>query len=661
MAWKEVFHSSILPILSLLIRFSSCLSLHRFPKTSAKSNDCFHGFTLPLSMSNLQALLQEIDQLLESPSDTSKPSHTTEGDQRADTTVEEDELLASLTRYFGYTSFRDKQREIIEAILKGSNVLAAFPTGYGKSLCYQLPALMLPGLTVVVSPLISLMKDQVDGLKQRGVHEVAQINSSLRLDEYQWEFGRLTRGEVKLLYIAPERLRSHRFLDLLDSLSISLFAIDEAHCISQWGHDFRPAYLGLRDAIQALHPHTIALFTATATPEVQEDIFSALGIDGESCRKFSRSVERPNLKFSVYESADDAAKYEYLETCLQLLEGNGIIYAGRRAETEKIARRLRTRGYQADFYHAGLSTTERKQVQDRFFDDGQNGLDLVVATNAFGMGIDKPNIRYVIHWTMTGTLEAYYQEAGRAGRDEKPSHCVLLYCPDDRELHEWFIDQESALNKRHLLRFLELLETLSSVGHFRMATAEELQWLSGFKEAKIRVGISYLEKLGFLRRRYNVPSKLNVRMNPSGGRAPDSTDDSQRLLLQHLRRKSPIHVLDFCREFSLPPDRLMEQLIDLQNDGYLTYWGTEDLLLIELFQDSDLLAAISADEMKFTDYLERKYRQIDQVERYAREKECRGRLVRDYFGEPVEANYRCGSCDLCDPSIRLVENEPPQP
>jgi ATP-dependent DNA helicase RecQ len=359
-------------------------------------------------MSNLQALLQEIDQLLESPSDTSKPSHTTEGDQRADTTVEEDELLASLTRYFGYTSFRDKQREIIEAILKGSNVLAAFPTGYGKSLCYQLPALMLPGLTVVVSPLISLMKDQVDGLKQRGVHEVAQINSSLRLDEYQWEFGRLTRGEVKLLYIAPERLRSHRFLDLLDSLSISLFAIDEAHCISQWGHDFRPAYLGLRDAIQALHPHTIALFTATATPEVQEDIFSALGIDGESCRKFSRSVERPNLKFSVYESADDTAKFEYLETCLQLLEGNGIIYAGRRAETEKIARRLRTRGYQADFYHAGLSTTERKQVQDRFFDDGQNGLDLVVATNAFGMGIDKPNIRYVIHWTMTGTLEAYY-------------------------------------------------------------------------------------------------------------------------------------------------------------------------------------------------------------------------------------------------------------
>ena len=411
-------------------------------------------------MSNYQTLLQEIDQLLESPPDIPEPYSTTKADQPADAAINEDELLASLTRYFGHAGFRENQREIIEAILNGDTVLAAFPTGYGKSLCYQLPALMLPGLTVVVSPLISLMKDQVDGLKQSGVQDVALINSSLRLDEYQWEFGRLTRGEVKLLYIAPERLRSRRFLDLLDSLSISLFVIDEAHCISQWGHDFRPAYLGLRDAIQALHPSAIALFTATATPEVRDDIFNALGIDGETCRQFSRSVQRSNLKFSVYEASDDAKKYEFLEACLRQLEGNGIIYAGRRGETEKIARRLRTRGYQADFYHAGLSTTERKQVQDRFFSDGQDGVDLVVATNAFGMGIDKPNIRYVIHWTMTGTLEAYYQEAGRAGRDEKPSHCVLLYCPDDRELHEWFIDQEGALKKRDLVKFLEILETL---------------------------------------------------------------------------------------------------------------------------------------------------------------------------------------------------------
>ena len=606
-------------------------------------------------MRNFQALLQEIDQLLESPLNTPKPSPNPEGDRSADAAIEGDELLASLTRHFGHATFRANQREIIEAILKGENVLAAFPTGYGKSLCYQLPALMLPGLTVVVSPLISLMKDQVDGLNQRGIQDVALINSSLRLDEYQWEFGRLTRGEIKLLYIAPERLRSRRFLDLLDSLSISLFIIDEAHCISQWGHDFRPAYLGLRDAIQALHPRTIALFTATATPEVRQDIFNALGIDGDSCRKFSRSVQRSNLKFSVYEAADDTKKYEYLEACLRGLEGNGIIYAGRRGETERIARHLKRRGHLADFYHAGLSAIERKSVQDRFFNDGPDGGDLVVATNAFGMGIDKPNIRYVIHWTMTGTLEAYYQEAGRAGRDENPSHCVLLYCPDDRELHEWFVNQENVLNKRDLAKLLEILETLPAVGNFRMGTAEELGWLSGFKEAKIRVGISYLEKLGFLRRRYNVPSILNVRLSSSNNRATNPVNEAQRTLLQQLRRKSPIHFLEFCREFNLLPHHLMEQLIDSQNDGYLRYWGTEDLLLIELFKDSDLLVATSADELGFADYKERRYRQIDQVERYAREKECRGRLVRDYFGEPVEADYRCGSCDLCDSSVRLVE------
>ena len=606
-------------------------------------------------MRNFQALLQEIDQLLESPANTPKPSSTPDGERPADAAIEEDKLLALLTRYFGHTTFRANQREIIEAILKEEDVLAAFPTGYGKSLCYQLPALMLPGLTVVVSPLISLMKDQVDGLNQRGIQDVTLINSSLRLDEYQWEFGRLTRGEIKLLYIAPERLRSRRFLDLLDSLSVSLFVIDEAHCISQWGHDFRPEYLALRDAIQALHPRTIALFTATATPEVREDIFNALGMDGERCQTFSRSVQRSNLKFSVYEVPDDSKKYEYLEACLRRLEGNGIIYAGRRAETEKIARRLRTRGHQSDFYHAGLSATERKGVQDRFFNDGPDGVDLVVATNAFGMGIDKPNIRYVMHWTMTGTLEGYCQEAGRAGRDEKPAHCVLFYCPDDRGLHEWFVNQENVMNKRDLSKLLEILETLPAVDHFRMGTAEELGWLSGFKEAKIRVGISYLEKLGYLRRLNNVPSSLNVRLSSSNHRISNPADDSQRALLQQLKRRSPIRFLEFCREFSQSPHRLMEQLIDFQSDGYLRYWGAEDLLLVELFKDSDLLAATSEDELGFTDYKERRFRQIDQVQRYAREKECRGRLVRNYFGEPIAADYRCGSCDLCDPNIRLVE------
>lgn len=611
-------------------------------------------------MKNLQTLLQDIDQLLDSSVEPPKPTQDSERIQESpepieeiSTDVETDTLLATLRENFGHADFRENQREIAQAILDGENLLAAFPTGYGKSLCYQLPALMLPGITVVVSPLISLMKDQVDGLREQGIHSVALINSSLSIEEYQWELERLKRHEIKLLYIAPERFRSRRFLDQLDSASISLFVIDEAHCISQWGHDFRPAYLALREAIRSLHPRSIALFTATATPEVRKDILGELEI--EPCRIFSRSIERPNLKFSVHEVSDPDEKYEVLIACLEEnehrppLQGDGIVYAGRRRETEEIADYLKSHGYRADYYHAGRTDIERKRVQERFFDDGPDGLNLVVATNAFGMGIDKSNIRYIIHWTMTGTLEDYYQQAGRAGRDGETAYCVMLYCPDDRDLHEWFID-ESAPNKLDLLKLLKLIETFPAVEGFHMIAEDELEWLGDFKETKIRVGLSYLERLGFLRRQYNVASKLSVRL----GRT-QPTDESQRAFLRQLSARSPVPVLDFCREFSLRPDRFMEQLIDLQSDGHLRYWGSEDLMLIELLQDSNLFANISEDQMGFEDYLRSKRQQIDYVIRYALTDGCRGRFVRQYFGEPVEADYRCGSCEQCDQSYRLVE------
>ena len=596
-------------------------------------------------MKDLQALLQNVDELLNTPGEAHPVSNNTQDEGT-------NELLAALQKYFGYADFRDGQREAIEKILSGENILAAFPTGYGKSLCYQLPALMLPGITVIVSPLISLMKDQVDALHEQRIYGVALLNSSLSWEEYRAELDRLERGEIKLLYVAPERLRSRRFLNLLNSHQISLFVIDEAHCISQWGHDFRPSYLALRDAIRELHPSSIALFTATATPDVREDILDHLEI--QPPQTFTRGIERPNLKFSVCEASGDAEKYPLLDAHLQHLAGKGIVYAGRRRETEEIASYLKKRGYRADFYHAGRADVERKRVQDRFFDDGPDGLDLVAATNAFGMGIDKSDIRYIIHWTMTGTLEQYYQEAGRAGRDGDPAHCVLFYCPDDRKLHEYFI-KESAPNKPDLLKLLKLIETFPSVGSFRMFAQEELEWLSGFNEGKIRVGISHLEKLGFLRRLYNVPSKLSVRTpsSKSNGTA-EIVDESQEILLSHLRSRSELHVLDFCRERDLRPDRLMEQLIDLQSEGYLRYWGTEDLVLIELTEDSDLFASMSADQMGFEDYLLIKNRQIDQIVLYALAEACRGQLVREYFGETVEADYRCGSCDLCDPSLRLV-------
>ncbi len=600
-------------------------------------------------MKDLKALLQNVDELLNTPGEVPAAIPvSTEGTQDEAT----DELLAALQRYFGYPDFRDGQREVVEKILNGENTLASFPTGYGKSLCYQLPALMLPGVTVVVSPLISLMKDQVDALHEQKIYSVALLNSSLSWEEYSTELERLRRGDIKLLYIAPERFRSRRFLNLLDSHRISLFVIDEAHCISQWGHDFRPSYLALRDAISKLHPNSIALFTATATPDVRKDIIEQLEIQPPETS--IRGIERSNLKFSVCEVSTDAEKYPLLDTHLQQLTGKGIVYAGRRRETEEIARYLQKRGHRVDFYHAGREDFERKRVQDRFFNDGPDGLDLVVATNAFGMGIDKSNIRYIIHWTMTGTLEQYYQEAGRAGRDGEIAHCILFYCSEDRNLHEYFIN-DSAPNKPDLLKLLQIIETFPSVANFRMFEAEELEWLSGFNEGKIRVGLSHLEKLGFLRRSYNVSSKLSVRTPPVNySDTAETVDESPRTLLNHLRSRSELHIIDFCREMDLRPDRLMEQLVDLQSEGYLRYWGAENLTLIELLEDSDLFASISADQMGFEDYLRSKNRQIDQIIFYALAEECRGRLVREYFGEKVKEDARCGSCDLCDPSLRLV-------
>ena len=596
-------------------------------------------------MKDLQALLQNVDNLLNTQGEA-RPASTDDTQDEAT-----DELLAALQKYFGYADFRDGQREVVEKILNGENILAAFPTGYGKSLCYQLPALMLPGVTVIVSPLISLMKDQVDALREQKIYAVALLNSSLSWEEYRAELDRLERGEIRLLYIAPERFRSRRFLNLLNSHQISLFVIDEAHCISQWGHDFRPSYLALRDAIRELHPSSIALFTATATPDVRKDILDHLEI--QPPQTFTRGIERPNLKFSVCEVSMEVEKYSLLDEYLQQPRGKGIVYAGRRRETEEIALYLKKRGHRVDFYHAGRTDVERKRVQDRFFDDSPEGLDLVVATNAFGMGIDKSDIRYIIHWTMTGTLEQYYQEAGRAGRDGETAHCILFYCPDDRKLHEWFV-KESAPNKPDLLKLLKLIETFPSVGSFRMFAAEDLED-NNFNADKIRVGISHLEKHGFLRRLYNVPSKLSVRARPlESSLTEEIADESQKILLRHLRSRSELNVLDFCRRLNLRPDQLMEQLIDLQSAGYLRYWGTEDLVLIELLEDSDLFASMSADQMGFEDYLLSKNRQIDQIVFYALAEGCRGRLVREYFGETIEADYRCESCDRCDPSLQLV-------
>ncbi len=340
--------------------------------------------------------------------------------------------LQALQR-FGFSAFRPPQGEVVESVLSGRDVVVVMPTGGGKSLCYQLPALLLPGVTVVVSPLIALMKDQVDSLRRKGI-EAAFINSSQTGDEQRACLAALRRGALKLVYVAPERFRARSFTEALGQCAVSLLAVDEAHCLSQWGHDFRPDYLRLGQARELLgRPPCIAL-TATATPEVREDIIRGLGLSQP--RRYVSGFGRENLAFRVRHVASEDMKYARILDLVQEHE-TGIIYCATRKSVENVARELRGMRVGHVLYHGGMDEGERERAQDAFM---TRKVNLAVATNAFGMGIDRPDIRFVCHFEMPGSVEAYYQESGRAGRDGQPAVCELLFNLADRRIQDFFIE-----------------------------------------------------------------------------------------------------------------------------------------------------------------------------------------------------------------------------
>jgi ATP-dependent DNA helicase RecQ len=337
-------------------------------------------------------------------------------------TIEDDPLASCLQAVFGYRTFRQGQREVIDQAFLGQDTLVIMPTGGGKSLCYQLPALLMPGLTIVVSPLISLMKDQVDSLKQMGV-AAGYLNSSQSREESLTIFQQMQRGELKLLYVSPERLLMSSFIDRIQHLSISLFAIDEAHCISQWGHDFRPEYASLGQLRQYFPLVPMMALTATADQATRLDICQRLGINPYV---LLTSFDRPNIRYTVAEKLNAVNQ---LRQFIQAQNGNsGIIYCGSRRRVDEVAERLRLQGYKADGYHAGKTQEERVDIQERFLKDQ---LEIVVATVAFGMGINKSNVRFVVHYDIPKSVEAYYQETGRAGRDGLDAEALMLFDPAD--------------------------------------------------------------------------------------------------------------------------------------------------------------------------------------------------------------------------------------
>ncbi len=344
-----------------------------------------------------------------------------------------------LKRCFGYEQFREGQLELIEAIKKGQDALAIMPTGAGKSMCFQIPALLMDGTALVISPLISLMKDQVRALNQSGVH-AAFLNSSLTAGQYQKALGLARQGRYKIIYVAPERLETQGFLSFaLDpQVKISLLAVDEAHCVSQWGQDFRPSYLKILDFLEKLpYRPAVGAYTATATPDVRDDILKILKL--QNPKIVTTGFDRKNLFFSVEKPAD---KYQALLSFLRKKEAqapgaSGIVYCLTRKKVEEICFQLREEGFSVTRYHAGLSDEERRQNQEDFIYDRRQ---IMVATNAFGMGIDKSDVRFVVHYNMPKNMESYYQEAGRAGRDGEPSECVLYYQALDVRTNRFFID-----------------------------------------------------------------------------------------------------------------------------------------------------------------------------------------------------------------------------
>ena len=396
------------------------------------------------------------------------------------------DLSLLLRDRFGFQEFRPAQKQVIDRVVAGENVLAVMPTGSGKSLCYQLPALALPGLTLVVSPLIALMKDQVDQLNQLGLPATV-INSTVSREQQRSRLEQAIAGRIKLLYVAPERFQSEEFLAGIARSRVSLFAVDEAHCISLWGHDFRPDYLRLRKVIRELKSPAVLALTATATPAVRRDILAQLGI--QNAPEIVSGFDRPNLYLEVREVATNLEKIRAIVE-LSRWAPLGIVYAGTRKNVEEIHSSLRRAGIEAEAYHAGLTLPDRKAVQDRFMKADEC---VIVATNAFGMGIDRSQVRFVVHADIPDSVEAYYQEIGRAGRDGEPARCLLLFNYADKWIPEFFID--SSHPPADILKYI--FTKLCRSGS-KEIVGDPWRKLSATKDHRFHASIAQLSRFGYL-------------------------------------------------------------------------------------------------------------------------------------------------------------------
>ena len=557
-----------------------------------------------------------------------------------------------LKEYWGYDAFRPLQEDIIQSVLDGRDTLALMPTGGGKSICFQVPALSREGICIVVSPLIALMKDQVENLKSRGIPAVA-IFSGMGKREIDIQLDNCIYGPVKFLYLSPERLLSPLVRERIRHMKVNLFAIDEAHCISQWGYDFRPPYLELA-SLREIHPQVPVLaLTATATDQVAEDICQKLAFR-KGFQVYKKSFERPNFSYVV---ANEENKFRRLLRVVKSVKGSGIIYVRNRRETQEVARQLSLRGVQATFYHAGLSGEERTKRQD----DWKSGkVPVMVATNAFGMGIDKPDVRYVVHLDLPESLEAYYQEAGRAGRDEKKAYAVLLY--NQADILQ--LERNLAQNTPSLAEIKQVYHHLGSYFQIAYGAGEGLSYdfdLADFCKRYQLQALKTLQALKVLQREGHLtlsesvflPSRMKILVDQETlykfQVAQPAYDNLIKTLLRSygglFEQFAAIKESEISKRADLSTNEvktMLRKLDEMEMIGYAEQTEQPQLAFLHARLDRDNLAI---DHQLLRERQGKQRLQVEAVIAYASIPACRSQQLLTYFNQ-ADAPF-CGVCDWC--------------
>lgn len=547
-----------------------------------------------------------------------------------------------LQETFGLQDFREGQKLIIESVLKQRDTLGIMPTGGGKSLCYQLPSLCFKGLTIVISPLISLMKDQLDYLHEKKI-PAEMINSTVPYNRQMYIKEGVERGEIKLLYLTPERFKNEKFLQWLADMTISCFVIDEAHCISEWGHDFRPEYRKLKDVIKTLGKPPILALTATATNTVSQDIVASLNMRKPNI--FISGFNRKNLIYGVQHHYSKEEKNKALLAFIVKVNSPGIVYTSSKKDAQFVYNFLKTNTKKRiGIYHGSLMNNVRKTMQDDFL---QNRLDILVATNAFGMGVNKKDIRFVVHYSIPGSIEAYYQETGRAGRDGKTGFCLLLYMEQDERIQKFFI-KSSNPPLEDLLEILTLLKNECKKGTVYTNELEPLMVSNKFNNFNLHIIIKKLSSMGLIDFEYNTNEKIEIDIKKIKMNAEDK-EFLDELFLTPIENKRFLAIsLDtLIKRMEYPAKDLKEKLDELQQKKLITYYVRKKGQIITIIKD----AVPKKIQKQYQEKRQKKIAvdtaQFQAMVDYANlDEQCRRKFLLQYFHEEYKET-NCKTCDIC--------------